>query len=91
MSAHVIPVAPGARRAALGAGGLSLTEAWYGAGRTLPPHAHQNPVLAFILDGLAHEQSGSERESCGPLDLLAIPAGEPHSRSRSGSWRSAPA
>lgn len=84
MSAHVIPVAPGARRAALDAGGFSLTEAWYGAGRTLPPHAHQKPVLTFILDGLVHEQSGSERETCGPLDLLAIPAGEPHSETFPG-------
>lgn len=78
MSANVVPVAVGARQARLDAGGLLLTEARYSADHNLPPHAHRNPVLTFVLDGRVRERWGSRHETYRPMSLIAIPAGQEH-------------
>ena len=81
MPLPITPVASGARHAVLDTGGFALTEACYGAGHTLPSHAHQRPVLTFILHGSVREQRGAGFETCRSLGLVAIPAGEPHAES----------
>jgi hypothetical protein len=32
-------------------GGLTITSAWFPGGVTLPPHVHDRPTFAVILDG----------------------------------------
>jgi AraC family transcriptional regulator len=76
-----MPVATGARHTRLDTGGFALTEARYGAGQTLPSHAHQRAVLTFILRGSVRERSRAGVEHCQPLGLVSIPAGEPHAES----------
>jgi AraC family transcriptional regulator len=73
-----VPVGLGAKRTALDTGGFALTEARYSANQVLPPHAHANPVLVFIVAGSVREQLGSTSETHGPISLLAIPAGALH-------------
>ena len=81
MSLPIVPVASGARHAVLDTGGFALTEACYDAGHCLPSHAHQRPVLTFILHGSVREQRGPGFETCRSLGLVTIPAGEPHAES----------
>src|SRR5215469_7059843 len=72
------PIADGVRRVARAARGYALTEARYDAGRTLAPHAHERPVLTFILAGRVREQCVSHGKMCDPRSLVVIPAGAPH-------------
>jgi AraC family transcriptional regulator len=74
----MVPIALGVRHRARQASGFSLTEARYGADRTLAPHTHQHPVLTFILAGRVQEQCVAHGRVCGPLSLVVIPAGLPH-------------
>ena len=81
MQLPITPGASGARHTVLDTGGFALTEARYHAGHRLPSHAHRTPVLTFILRGSVREQCGTGIETCQPLGLVSIPAGEPHSES----------
>ena len=74
-----VPVASDHRMTTRSAGGLLLSEARYSAGRRLPPHAHANAVMAFVLNGTVHERFGTGSEACGPMCLVPIPAGQQHS------------
>jgi AraC family transcriptional regulator len=74
-----VPVTSDRSVLARSAGGLVLTEAKYSAGRRLPPHAHANAVMAFVLNGTVHERFGNRWEACGPMSLVPIPAGQQHS------------
>ena len=84
MQLPILPVASGARFTTLDTGGFALTEARYGPGQTLPSHAHQRAVLTFILHGSVRERSGAGVETCQPLGLVSLPAGEPHGESFPG-------
>jgi len=84
MQLPILPVASGARLTTLDTGGFALTEARYGPGQTLPSHAHQRAVLTFILHGSVRERSGAGVETCQPLGLVSLPAGEPHGESFPG-------
>ena len=81
MKLPIVPVASGARSQVLDTGGFALTEACYAAGQVLPSHAHQRPVLTFILHGSVREQRGTGFETCLSPGLVTIPAGEPHGES----------
>jgi AraC family transcriptional regulator len=66
------------RRVARAARGFALTEARYDAGSTLAPHAHERPVLTFILAGHVQERCVAHGQVCDPRSLVVIPAGAPH-------------
>ncbi|HJU73345.1 MAG TPA: AraC family transcriptional regulator [Gemmatimonadaceae bacterium] len=59
--------------------GLILTEKRHPAGQRLPPHAHDQPYLCFVLAGSWKERfSGGER-TCLPRSVIYHPPGEIHS------------
>jgi AraC-like DNA-binding protein len=59
--------------------GLILTEKRHVAGERLPPHAHDQPYLCFVLSGSWRERYDGGVRMCAPRSLIYHPAGETHS------------
>ena len=64
-------------------GGLMITAAWFPGGATLPPHVHDRPTFAVILDGgftLGFTAAGIRRRwlDCPAGTVFTEPAGERH-------------
>jgi AraC family transcriptional regulator len=64
-------------------GGLLITSAWFPGGTALPPHVHDRPTFAVILDGgfaLGFTAAGIRRRwhHCTAGTIFTEPAGERH-------------
>lgn len=58
--------------------GISVAESSYAAGLTVPAHAHDAPLLSFVLQGNATEELGSRSRELGAQSLLYTPPYETH-------------
>lgn len=59
------------------ANGLTRTMAAVGrlpAGDRRPVHRHHGEEVLFVVAGLVHARVGGDRRSCGPGDVIAVPA-----------------
>ena len=61
--------------------GLILTEKRHPAGERLPPHAHDQAYLCFVLAGSWSERYDGGVRTCAPMSVIYHPAGEIHSDS----------
>lgn len=61
--------------------GLILTEKHHPAGERLPPHAHDQAYLCFVLAGSWSERYDGGVRTCAPRSVIYHPAGEIHSDS----------
>jgi AraC family transcriptional regulator len=59
--------------------GLILTEKRHPAGERLPPHAHEQPYLCFVLSGSWRERYDGGVRTCAPRSVIYHPPGEIHS------------
>jgi AraC family transcriptional regulator len=61
--------------------GLTFAESVYAAESELylPPHAHEDDFLHFVIEGACEEVYGRRRRTLGVSGLAFHPAGEPHS------------
>jgi len=60
------------------AGALTLSEATYPAGLTLPQHAHEHGYFCLVLRGGYTEACRSRTLHCKPMTVLHRAPGEPH-------------
>ena len=58
--------------------GVSVAENTYAEGLRVAPHAHDAPLLSFVLQGSATEEIGSRTRELGVQSLLYTPAYETH-------------
>ena len=58
--------------------GLELAETTYRDGQTVDFHAHDRPLLVFVVSGLMQEHAGGRSVDCRPGTVLLHPPGEPH-------------
>lgn len=58
--------------------GVSVAENTYVAGLEVPAHAHDAPLLSFVLQGSATEESGGRTRELGAQSLLYTPAFASH-------------
>ena len=63
---------------ALEVGRFRVTDARFPPELELPPHVHERPILAVILDGSWDEIFRARTYACGPNTVLTEPAGERH-------------
>lgn len=65
------------RRVASGEQGMIV---WWKmkAGAHAAPHKHDNEQIAWIVRGKMEFRLGDERRTCGPGDIVVIPAGVEH-------------
>lgn len=59
--------------------GLILTEKRHPRGERLPPHAHDQPYLCFVLSGSWRERYDGGVRACAPRSVIYHPPGEIHS------------
>ena len=59
--------------------GLILTEKIHPLGERVPPHAHRQPYICFVLEGSWLEQFEGGDRTCRPRTLVYHPPGEVHS------------
>ncbi len=59
--------------------GLILTEKRHRRGERLPPHAHEQPYLCFVLSGSWRERYDGGVRACAPRSVIYHPPGEVHS------------
>ena len=59
--------------------GLILTEKRHRRGERLPPHAHEQPYLCFVLSGSWSERYDGGVRACAPRSVIYHPPGEIHS------------
>jgi AraC family transcriptional regulator len=59
--------------------GLILTEKRHRRGERLPPHAHDQPYLCFVLSGSWRERYDGGIRACAPRSIIYHPPGEIHS------------
>jgi len=79
---HPIPVTPVTQGRSNGSSTVAsfrLTEGAYGAGQTLPRHAHARAAATIVLSGSVTETCDRRQYRCSPWSILIKPAGEPHS------------
>lgn len=59
--------------------GFRVLAAAFPAGLSLPPHIHDRPTLAVVLDGEFRKDLASRAQDCRHFSVIAEPAGERHS------------
>ncbi|HEX2451529.1 MAG TPA: AraC family transcriptional regulator [Gemmatimonadales bacterium] len=57
---------------------LVLAETQYPAGAVVPMHAHESPLLCFVVRGAFQEESRGHRRTLGRGSVLFHPRDEPH-------------
>lgn len=80
MSAPLVPIAEGSESARTEEiGPFRITSACFPGRSTIPPHTHDRPVLAFMLDGSFDLSFPGRRPcECIPGSVFIEPAGETH-------------
>lgn len=58
--------------------GLWVTEAWFPPFATLPPHVHERPIVATMLEGSFDVSFRGRTCDCQPATVFTEPAGERH-------------
>jgi AraC family transcriptional regulator len=72
------PITLGDKIRSFEVGGFVFTETAHKPNQTLPRHSHEQPNIAFILDGSFTEILNNRTFECGPQSLIVKPAGEAH-------------
>lgn len=80
MSSGLVPVSLGSADVRTAdVHGFRVLAAVFPAGLSLPPHIHDRPTLAVLLDGEFHKDLASQAQDCRRYSVVSEPAGERHS------------
>ena len=79
MSAEYVPVTQGsADSRALEVDGLQVVEAWFPPGLRIPPHRHDRPIFAVMVEGSFDLDLAHRTHECMTSAVFTEPLGERH-------------